>query len=107
MPRPVRDALAVLGRVERDPRPALVRAQGVPHHRDGLHGQFAGDVLGLDRDDAPGCITTTVFAMAAFSILICSREYNIKSRYFAVGAVTDSFGNHLDKTANSFSVLDE
>ena len=45
--------------------------------------------------------------MAAFSILICSREYRIKSRYFAVGAATDSFGNHLDNTASSFSVLDE
>ena len=45
--------------------------------------------------------------MAAFSILICSREYRMRSKYFAGCAAMDSFGNHLDNTASSLSVRAE
>ena len=50
---PVRHRFLVLCPVHGDAAPALLLSQGVPHHRDGLHGHFMALVLGLDADDAP------------------------------------------------------
>ena len=106
MPRPVRDALAVLGRVERDAEPP----SSAPKFRIivmGCMGSSLSTSWALTETMPQGASLPESSPMAAFSMRICSREYRMRSKYFAVGAAMDSFGNHLDNTASSFSVRAE
>ena len=55
---PEYDGLTVLGAVERHSAPALIAAERVPHHRDGLHRDLRIAHLRFHRDDpcARACV---------------------------------------------------